>query len=96
MQLPVLQDVPAVRKWAGGVAQRCGYAAPGPPQWSRRLDRIFLHPLAGPLIFLAVVLAVFQSIFTLAVPLMDGVDAAIATSGAWLGAVLPETHSRGS
>ena len=95
VQLPVLQDVPAVRKWAGGVAQRCGYAAPGPPQWSRRLDRIFLHPLAGPLIFLAVVLAVFQSIFTLAVPLMDGVDAAIATSGAWLGAVLPETAFKG-
>ena len=95
VQLPVLQDVPAVRKWAGGVAQRCGYAAPGPPQWSRRLDRIFLHPLAGPLIFLAVVLAVFQSIFTLAVPLMDGVDAAIATSGAWLGVVLPETAFKG-
>ena len=95
VQLPVLQDVPAVRKWAGGVAQRCGYAAPGPPQWSRRLDRIFLHPLAGPLIFLAVVLAVFQSIFTLAVPLMDGVDAAIAMSGAWLGAVLPETAFKG-
>ena len=95
VQLPVLQDVPAVRKWAGGVAQRCGYTAPGPPQWSRRLDRIFLHPLAGPLIFLAVVLAVFQSIFTLAVPLMDGVDAAIATSGAWLGAVLPETAFKG-
>ncbi len=95
VQLPVLQDVPAARKWAGGVAQRSGYAAPGPPQWSRRLDRIFLHPLAGPLVFLAVVVAVFQSIFTLAVPLMDGVDAAIATSGAWLGAVLPETIFKG-
>lgn len=95
VQLPVLQDVPAVRKWAGGVAQRSGYGAPGPPQWSRRLDRVFLHPLAGPLVFLAVVVAVFQSIFTLAVPLMDAVDAAVAASGAWLGAALPDTVFKG-
>ncbi len=95
VQLPILQDVPAARKWAGGVVQRCGYAAPGPPLWSRRLDKVFLHPLAGPFIFLAVVVAVFQSIFTLAVPLMDGVDAAITASGAWLGAVLPETILKG-
>lgn len=95
VQLPVLQDVPAVRKWAGGVVQRSGYGAPGPPQWSRRLDRVFLHPLAGPLVFLAVVVAVFQSIFTLAVPLMDGVDAAVAASGVWLGAALPDTVFKG-
>ena len=95
LQLPVLQDVPAVRQWAGAAAQRSGYGAPGPPLWSRRLDRVFLHPLAGPLVFLAVVIAVFQSIFTLAVPLMDGVDAAVAASGAWLGAVLPETFFKG-
>ena len=95
LQLPVLQDVPAVRQWAGAAAQRSGYGAPGPPLWSRRLDRVFLHPLAGPLVFLAVVIAVFQSIFTLAVPLMDGVEAAVAASGAWLGAVLPETFFKG-
>ncbi len=95
LQLPVLQDVPAVRQWAGAAAQRSGYGAPGPPLWSRRLDRVFLHPLAGPLVFLAVVIAVFQSIFTLAVPLMDGVESAVAASGAWLGAVLPETFFKG-
>ncbi len=95
VRLPVLQNIPAARKWAGRVAQRSGYAAPAPPQWSRRLDRVFLHPFAGPFIFLAVVAVVFQSIFTLAVPLMDGVDAAVAASGGWLSAVLPETIFKG-
>ncbi len=95
VELPVIQNVPAARRWAGGVVQRSGYEAPGPPEWSRRLDRIFLHPVAGPLIFLAVVLAVFQSIFTLAVPLMDAVDASIGATGIWLGAVLPDSFIKG-
>ena len=33
-----------------------------------------MHPVLGPLVFLAVVLLVFQSIFSFAVPLMDGVE----------------------
>ena len=91
VELPVIQNVPTARRWAGGIVQRSGYEAPGPPEWSRKLDRIFLHPVAGPLIFLAVVLAVFQSIFTLAVPLMDIVDTAIGNSGVWLGNMLPDS-----
>ena len=34
-------------KWAAGAA----YQAPAPPIWTRRLDSVFLHPVAGPLIF---------------------------------------------
>ena len=32
-----------------------GYTAPAPPLWTRKLDAVFLHPVAGPLIFVAVV-----------------------------------------
>jgi ferrous iron transport protein B len=53
-----------------------------------------LHALAGPLVFLAVIVAVFQSIFTLAQPLMDGVAAMIATSGGWIEATMPESMLR--
>src|ERR1019366_2276492 len=55
---------------------------------SRRLDRVFLHPIWGPLIFVIVVGAVFQTIFTGARPLMDGVQALVQFSGAWLGRLL--------
>src|ERR1051326_8794588 len=51
-QLPVLQDVPKCREWAGKIGNEAKYRAPIPPAWTRRLDRIFLHPVAGPLIFL--------------------------------------------
>jgi len=94
MQLPVLQDVPACHAWASDARTRAGYRPPAPPEWTRRLDAVFLHPVAGPLVFLAVVVAVFQTIFTAAVPLMDAVEQAISVSGSWIGATLPDTWFR--
>ena len=95
VQLPVLNNIPAERRWAEGVARNVGYRAPEPSVWGRRLDAAFLHPVGGPLIFLAVVIAVFQSIFTLAVPLMDAVDAFVGTTAGWLGTRLPDSLLKG-
>ncbi len=94
IQLPILQDVPKTRKWAAQMSLASGYVAPAPTKWTRRLDKIFLHPVAGPVIFLTVVLALFQSIFTLAKPLMDGIAALVSGSGDLLKAVLPESVFR--
>jgi ferrous iron transport protein B len=38
---------------------------------SRRLDRLLLHPLVGPLLFLAIVLVMFQTIYALGTPLQE-------------------------
>ncbi len=95
VELPVLNNIPAERRWAGAVARRANYHPPEPSLWGRRLDKAFLHPVAGPLIFLTVVIAVFQSIFTLAVPLMDAVESLIAVTGGWLGAMLPDSMLKG-
>jgi ferrous iron transport protein B len=38
---------------------------------SRRLDRLLLHPLVGPLLFLAIVLVMFQTIYVLGAPLQE-------------------------
>src|SRR5580693_8328719 len=73
-QLPVLKDVPLCRQWAGNVGTQAAYHAPAPPKWTRRLDAVFLHPVAGPLLFLAVVIAIFQIIFNVADPSKDAVD----------------------
>ena len=88
--LPVLSDIPRCREWAARLGEAAKYQAPAPPVWTRRLDGVFLHPVAGPLVFLAVVVAVFQSIFTAAAPLMNLVDRAVSHSGAWIGKVLPD------
>jgi ferrous iron transport protein B len=94
VELPVIHDIPSCHKWAGRVGRKADYRAPEPPVWTRRLDRIFLHPLGGPLVFAFVVATVFQSIFKWAQPLMDSVEAGIASSGAWLGSALPESALR--
>ena len=94
IQLPVLQDVPKCRQWAANLGKRASYKAPAPPIWTRRLDRVFLHPIAGPLIFLAVVIAVFQSIFSWAKPVMDGLTQFVQTSGQWFNTMLPDSPWR--
>ncbi len=94
VQLPVIQDVPACYAWAREANERAGYRPPAPPEVSRRLDAVFLHPFWGPLVFLLVVVAVFQAIFTFAQPLMDGVEALISASGLWIESLLPDTWFR--
>src|SRR4051794_40736393 len=47
VQLPVIQDVPKCRQWASRVGEQACYRAPAPPIWTRRLDRVFLHPFWG-------------------------------------------------
>ena len=90
VELPILQDLPGCRRWAGQVGSDSGYSAPAPPIWTRRLDSVFLHRQLGPFVFLLVVIGVFQAIFSGAQPLMDGVESWITLSGNWLGAALPE------
>ena len=94
VELPVLNDIPHCRQWAARIGKRAQYQPPDPPLWTRRLDAVFLHPVAGPLVFALVVVAVFQSIFTWARPLMDGVQWLVATSGHWVGALLPASPLR--
>ena len=94
VELPVLQDVPGCRKWAGAMGAKAGYLAPAPAKWTRRLDKIFLHPVFGPLVFAAVVLAVFQIIFSVAAPLPDMVKALFDSSGQWVANLLPASLFR--
>ncbi len=86
-----MQDIPKCRRWAQQIGQNGHYQAPAPPLWTRRLDSIFLHPVAGPLIFIAVVVGVFQTIFSGAKPIMDALTQAIQSSGVWLGHLLPDS-----
>ena len=45
---------------------------------SHRLDAVALHPVAGPLLFLAVMWLVFQITTTVAAPLQDGLEALVS------------------
>jgi ferrous iron transport protein B len=93
-ELPVLQDVPKCRAWASQVGSHAAYRPPIAPRWTRRLDAVFLHPVLGPLVFLAVVVGLFQTIFSIADPSQHAVDWLVATTGGWVKHILPDSLFR--
>jgi ferrous iron transport protein B len=54
-----------------------------------RIDRVLLHPVWGGLIFVSVMVFVFQCIFTFALPAMDGIDSLFSGLGKLSRSVMP-------
>jgi ferrous iron transport protein B len=94
VQLPVLQSAASCRSWATQVTARTKYQTPAASLWTRRLDSALLHPVFGPLFFLAVVIAVFQVVFTLGQPLSDGLGVLLTHAGAQAALLLPDNWIR--
>jgi ferrous iron transport protein B len=94
VQLPVLQSPASCRTWATQVSTRTNYKSPAASLWTRRLDSVLLHRIAGPAIFLAVVFAVFQVVFTLGQPLSDGLGVLLTNAGAKAALLLPDNWLR--
>ncbi|HTV66539.1 MAG TPA: ferrous iron transporter B [Bryocella sp.] len=89
LELPVLGSTRGYREWAVRVGAQAGYRRPSTPVWTARLDAIFLHRIWGPVIFAAVVIAVFQTIFALGQPLSNLFQKFLDATGASLGHYLP-------
>ena len=89
MQLPVLQNAASCHQWASQVSSRTKYKAPNSPDWTRRLDAVLLHKIWGPLIFLAVVIGVFQVVFAAGLPLSDWLTEIFTKAGAAAVSVIP-------
>jgi ferrous iron transport protein B len=92
--LPMMDAFAERRRRVREIVREAGFVQPGASSSSERLDAIALHRVWGPLVFLGVVVLVFQAIFAWATPLIDGVDALISSSGEWLGSALPDTWFR--
>lgn len=65
-------------------------SAPARRPLDERIDGWLTHRLWGTLVFIAVMLALFTSIFQLAAPLMDLISAGMDGVSAWAESVLPE------
>ena len=87
---PVLQDLRQCRKWAGQVGDRVNYQQHLPSKWSRRLDDIFLHKIWGPLIFILVVGAVFQTVFGLGQPMSNAFQDLLTRLGQQAALFIPD------
>jgi ferrous iron transport protein B len=60
-----------IREITAGCVQR---PAQRPVTWTDRIDKVLTHKVWGTLVFLVVMFLVFESIFTAARPLMDGIS----------------------
>lgn len=59
-----------------------------------RMDKLLLHPWAGPPILFALLFVVFQAVFTWATPFADGLDFVVSALGDLARAVIPASLAR--
>ncbi|MDW3845711.1 ferrous iron transporter B [Micromonospora sp. BRA006-A] len=72
--LPPPEDPAEADAWAESVLSFARYRAPERHRITQRVDAVLLHPLWGTIVFLAVMVAFFQTVFTLAAPLQGYVE----------------------
>ncbi len=89
LTLPVVGNAASTHTWAAQVSRRTGYQAPLSAENSRRIDDVLLHRFWGPLLFLLVVVAVFEVVFSIGQPLSDGFGDVLARMGGLARPLLP-------
>jgi ferrous iron transport protein B len=75
--------------WADSVLASVLSQRPHPSRITEAIDRVILHPVAGSLLFVVVMVAFFQLIFAWATPAMNLIDAGMAAAAAYVHASLP-------
>jgi ferrous iron transport protein B len=89
LALPVIGNAASAHTWAAQVSRRTGYRAPLSVEGTRRIDNVLLHRIWGPLLFLLVVVGVFEVVFSIGQPLSDGFGAILADIGNLVRPLLP-------
>jgi len=87
--LPVVGNAASAHTWAAQVSRRTGYRAPLSVENSRKIDNILLHRIWGPLLFLVVVVGVFEVVFSIGQPMSDGFGDILARMGGLVRPFLP-------
>ena len=88
LELPVVGNPRSYRQWATGISSRTKYKAPISSEWTRKLDAILLGRVTGPLVFLVIVFAVFQVVFSVGLPISNAFQNLLNTAGNRVGLLL--------
>jgi ferrous iron transport protein B len=89
LALPVVGNAASAHTWAAQVSRNTGYQAPLSAENSRKIDNILLHRIWGPLLFLVVVVGVFEVVFSIGQPMSDGFGDILARMGGFVRPFLP-------
>jgi len=87
--LPPADDAVTRFAWVDEVCRKIGADELEPDTRTDRIDRVLLHPIAGVAVFGLVMVLLFQSIFSWAVPAMDAIDGGFGELGRVSRALLP-------
>jgi ferrous iron transport protein B len=87
--LPPAGDARERFAWVDGVVGSVAGRSAAVDERTERLDRVLLHPFWGIAVFAAVMVLLFQSIFSWAIPAMDMIDAGLGALGRGSRALLP-------
>ncbi len=89
LTLPVIGNAASAHTWAAQVSRRTGYRAPLSVEGTRKIDNILLHRIWGPLLFLLVVIGVFEVVFSIGQPMSDGFGDLLARAAELIRPLLP-------
>ena len=89
LTLPVIGNAASAHTWAAQVSRRSGFQAPLSVEGTRKIDNILLHRIWGPLLFLMVVIGVFEVVFSIGQPMSDGFGDVLARIGEFARPFLP-------
>jgi ferrous iron transport protein B len=89
LTLPVMGNAYSAHTWAAQVSRHTGYRAPLSVEGTRKIDDVLLHRIWGPLLFLLVVVGVFEVVFSVGQPLSNGFGYILVRIGDLIRDLLP-------
>jgi len=88
------EDIRTLQRRARLLARRAVVSETPTRRWTQGIDRVALHPLAGPVLLLAILFVMFQAVFTWAAQPADMIDAAFGGLNGWIEASAGESFWR--
>jgi ferrous iron transport protein B len=82
-------DLRQLQREAREIARAVTRHTSGAAQTTERLDRVLLHPVAGPLILMALLFTMFQAVFAAGEAPKDLLDLGLTQLNGWIAAHLP-------
>lgn len=87
---PYADEVRAAHHRADDIIARFVKAPSEEDPWTKRIDRVLLHPFFGVLILLALLFVIFQAVFSWANPPMGAIKAGFDGLGGFVKATMPD------
>ncbi len=83
-------DIITLQRRARQIATAATISETATRRWTHRIDSVVLHPVAGMAIFTALMLVMFQAVFTWSTIPADAIEAGIGALGQLVGGLLPD------